>query len=130
MLINYVTFEIGPDVPGFEAWYLPLAAQIASHPGCVTYQYLKDPLAPRKGVVMEVWASAEAHAAHAINPVLIEILALGSELWGLRELLVRQWRSAEDYREAQSARTDGHRGNEEVESLVAIFQRNYFSEPG
>jgi quinol monooxygenase YgiN len=128
MLINHVTFDIGPDLHGFEKWYLPLAAQIASHEGCLTYQYLRDPVGPRRGVVVEVWASAEAHAAHATNPVLIEILALGSELWGLRDLVVRQWRSAEDYREAQSPRTDVARGDDEVDGLVAAFQRQYLAE--
>jgi quinol monooxygenase YgiN len=128
MLINHVTFDIGPDLQGFEQWYLPLAAKIASHEGCLMYQYLHDPVAPHKGVVVEVWASAEAHAAHATDPVLIEILALGSERWGLRDLVVRQWRSAEDYGEAHLPRTDGARGNDELDCLVAAFQQQYLAE--
>lgn len=122
MIVSYVTFSIGVDPDQFASEYGRLARLVSRHPGCVTYELLADPADSSRWVMIEVWASAEDHAAHLTDPPYIELLARGSREWGMHDVRINTWREAEGHSFFQLDRTDTPvPGRDEMNRLVAGF---------
>ena len=135
MLINYVTFEVDTDDrEAFDEWYGRLAEDARQEEGCILYVYLKDPHRPTRGVTVAAWRSEEDIAAHRQHPSHIELVALGSSKWGMRDMTVHSFRDVGDYRvstrpaiDAEAGTNDA--GRQEMHDLVQAFLSARQAEP-
>lgn len=98
MIIVYLTFTVDPDrSEAFDRWFPTLVSRTHAHEGCIAYDHYVDPGRPDAHVLFEVWASVGEQAAHTRTPEHAEIINLGSERYGMRDLVVRRWTAAGDY---------------------------------
>lgn len=127
MLVNYVTFEVDTDDrEAFDQWYLRLADDARQEDGCILYVYLKDPRHPTRGVTVAAWRGEEDIAAHRLHPSHIELLALGSTKWGMRNITVHSFRDVGQYSVGSRTQVDG-KGEDEasrvrMHSLIRAYQ--------
>lgn len=97
MIVTHLSFTVDPDrSEAFDRWFPPLVARTLTHAGCLGYDHLVDPARPGRHVLLEVWASDEALAGHTRTAEHAEIIQLGSARYGMRDLVLRQWRDAGD----------------------------------
>jgi quinol monooxygenase YgiN len=127
MLVNYVSFEVDTNErDAFDQWYLRLAADARQEKGCLVYDYLRDPQNPKRGITIAAWESEADIAAHRLHPSHVELLALGSEKWGMRDLRMHSWTEIGGYKVTERSRVDGtgqdQEGREQMHSLVREYQ--------
>ena len=72
----------------------PLIEAARAEEGCVLYEYFTDPVDPGRGVMLEAWESAEALAAHSVHPAHVEMVAFGTQRWGMRDFVIHVWGDA------------------------------------
>ena len=97
MIVTHLSFTVDADrEEDFRRWFPPLVERTQAHAGCLGYEHLIDPARPGCHVLLEVWASQDALASHTRTPEHAEISRLGSTRYGMRDLVVRQWRDAGD----------------------------------
>lgn len=122
MIVSYVSFAVEGDPRDFVAGFEPLAERIRDQKGCLAYDHLVDPTDPTRHVTVEVWETKEDHASHLADPAYIELLARGSREWGMGDLRVHAWTSAEGHYYLTLDRTDTPiPGRDEMNRLVAAF---------
>ena len=127
MLVNYVTFEVDTDDrSAFDQWYLRLVDDARQEDGCILYVYLTDPAHPTRGVTIAAWREEENIAAHRLHPSHIELVALGSTKWGMRDLTVHSFRDVGRYKVGSRERVDdeavGEEAREEMHALIRAYQ--------
>jgi quinol monooxygenase YgiN len=96
VLVVYVTFQLGGDRAGFIRWFGGLAARTAEVPGCVRFDFLMDPMHPRRGVIAEMWESTEQRDAYLVMPHHVEMVARGTAEWGMCNFETYYFRDAGD----------------------------------
>jgi quinol monooxygenase YgiN len=124
MYITYVTFELPPNIDrdAFEEWFIGIVRRYREEPGCVAYDYLRNPEHPTQGCMIEVWESLEDAAVHFLTPAHIEMVALGTAKWGLHNIQTHRWTAAEGHGVAQRTSTHvGIEGRVEMYRLVTEF---------
>jgi quinol monooxygenase YgiN len=124
MIVMLVSFEVDADAIELDRWIIPLFQRERQEPGVVTYDYLIDPEHPGRRRVIEVFADRDALQRHVTSPAHVEMLALGSMEYGMRDFDIHTWESADGYCHTTRLRSDFHEeGRELVEGLVAEFQQ-------
>jgi len=126
VIVIYVSFQLDGDVQAFESWFVPLLEQTRSAEGCVVYDYLVDPVEPKRRYMLEAWSSDEALEAHHAAPEHVEMLALGTLVHGLRDLRVHPFDGLDRHRVSTRRTTDEHvDGREHVDELITAVQARY-----
>ena len=127
MIIIYVSFEFDGDPAEFDAWFIPLVEETRASPGCTAYEYLVDPVRASRRYMFEVWESEAAATHHSGAPAHVEMLALGTAQFGMRDLRIERWDNPAVHKHSVRARTDEHvDGREHVDDLIAAIQREHF----
>jgi len=127
MLVNYVTFEVDTDDrDAFDRWYLRLVDDARQEDGCILYVYLTDPRHPTRGATIAAWRGEDDIAAHRLHPSHIELLALGSTKWGMRDITVHSFRDVGRYQVGGRARVDAEAGDKagraQMHALIRAYQ--------
>jgi quinol monooxygenase YgiN len=126
MIVMYVSFEFDGDPDELDRWIIPLFQRERQEEGVLAYDYLIDPEHPRRRRVVEVFADAEATKHHLTSPAHVEMLALGSMVYGMRDFNIHLWGSAVEYRHTTRPRSDSSVPERElVHGLISNFQRQY-----
>ena len=126
MIVMYVSFLVDGDLDALDNWIIPLFQSERLQPGVVAYDYLIDPEHPARRRVVEVFADEKSARHHVTSPAHIEMLALGSMVYGMRDLDIHVWGEAEQYRHSTRPRSDSRvDGREQAGELISEFQRAY-----
>jgi quinol monooxygenase YgiN len=128
MLVNYVIFDVETDDRvAFDAWYRRLAEDAQREPGCIAYDYLTDPAHPTGGAVVAAWETEEDIARHRLHPSHVELMALGSSKWGMRNIRRHSFTNIGNYsvsaRPALDDRAEPEANREEMHRLINEYQR-------
>lgn len=117
--MTYVTFELPPDVDhgAFEEWFVGIVRRYREEPGCVAYDYLRNPEHPTQGAMIEVWQTVEDSATHLLSPAHIEMVALSTAKWGMHDIRTHKWTAAEGY--GYTERAAAHLG---IEDRVEMYR--------
>ena len=127
MIIIYVSFELESDPVEFDAWFMPLVEETRASAGCIAYDYLVDPVRRSRRYMFEVWDSDSAATRHSGAPAHLEMLALGTSRYGMRDLRIDRWDDPRRHKHSMRARTDEHvEGRDHVDELIASIQREHF----
>jgi quinol monooxygenase YgiN len=98
VILVIVEFDVDAATrPAFDSWVGAIIADARAEPGCVDNRYVVDPHNPGHGMFVEAWQSRSAVLAHHSHPSHVELFALGSERWGMRNFTVRTWVDAGDF---------------------------------
>jgi hypothetical protein len=79
-----------------------------------------------RGFNLEIWQSRDDFQAHLLHPDHIDMMALGSLKWGIRDLQMHFWMEADGYQFGVRDRTDtpvDGRGN--LYDLIGEAQDRY-----
>jgi quinol monooxygenase YgiN len=126
VIVIYVSFLVDGDLDDLDNWIIPLFQKERQEPGVVAYDYLIDQEQPTRRRVVEVFADRESAKHHVTSAAHIEMLALGSMVYGMRDFEMHVWGKAEQYRHSTRPRSDSHvDGREQAEQLISEFQRRY-----
>ncbi|MDV6271603.1 putative quinol monooxygenase [Rhodococcus globerulus] len=94
MIVLHVSFRIDSDPNDFREWFGGLAKQTRGVRGCIKFEFLIDATDPRRIVTIEVWENAQARESYFLLPHHVEMVALGSEKWGMHSFQVSSWPNA------------------------------------
>ena len=131
MIIIYVSFQLDGDPQAFDSWFLPLVGQTRAATGCIAYDYSVDPVEPTRRYMFEAWSSDEALEAHHGAAEHVEMLALGTRVHGMRDLLIHRWDGLDQHRISTRRATDEHvDGREHVDALIAAVQARHHGSTG
>jgi quinol monooxygenase YgiN len=107
VIVTHLSFTVDPDrMDAFISWFGPLVRRSRQHRGCVGYQHLVNPDDLTRHYLLEVWASPEALAEHTKSPEHAEIIRLGSDRFGMRDLVLHRWAEAEGHTVTARPRTN------------------------
>jgi quinol monooxygenase YgiN len=128
VLVNYVVFDVHTDDrAAFDAWYRRLAEDAQGEQGCIAYDYLTDPAHPTRGAVVAAWESEEDIARHRLHPSHIELMALGSAKWGIRNIRRHSFADVGNYSASVRPALDDPAGpganRDEMHRLISEYQR-------
>jgi quinol monooxygenase YgiN len=121
MIVVHCNFEAtASDRAAFDEWFLRVVSECRTQQGCILYEYLLNPEQPTRGVLFSAWETPEHSAAHITYPAHVEMAALGTFKWGMRDLRVRHW-SEDGYAETTYPTTDDSAGDE-LRALIRAYR--------
>ena len=134
MLVNFVSFYVdAPDLEAFDRWYIGLVEDAQKEPGCMVYEYMRDPRDARHCFMLAAWENEADIAAHRLHPSHVELLAFGSTRWGIRDLHRHSWADVGGHTASGRPRIDGSDLDGEsratMHALVSRLQREQGHEP-
>jgi quinol monooxygenase YgiN len=107
MHVYYCTFELPrDDREAFNDWMIEITRRCQSQDRCVIYEYVTNPARPDEGALMAAWADREAMDKHRIFEAHVEMAALGSSRYGMRNLNMHVWSDARGHAEEHFDMTD------------------------
>jgi quinol monooxygenase YgiN len=107
VIVIYGSFRVDTeDRRAFDEWYRSCLSIARQEKGCVAYDYLLDPQQPDRGFNLEIWETADDFQAHMLHPAHVEMMALASRKWGVRDLRMHFWMDAQGHQYNIRERTE------------------------
>jgi quinol monooxygenase YgiN len=124
--VIHVSFRLDGPNRDFDVWFLPLVAAVRTADGCVVYDYSVDSVDPRRRYIFEAWESQAKLRAHQCAAAHVEMLALGTTVYGMSDLQICSWTDAGPVKRSTRRRTDEHvDGRGHLDTLIAGVQSRY-----
>jgi len=97
-IVKFVEYTVNEDDrAAFDAFMHEFADYVRESSGCLFYEHLENTRVKDGGVMFAVWPDNVTLKRHERDPRHLDMLKVVSERWGLRDLHVNTWGSAEDY---------------------------------